>query len=362
MGKMPNEGESMKTIRLLPAILGLFLTNCAKDAASYSILPTGQSFQQSAAQAVNDKMDILWVIDDSASMQPLQTNLTNNFNSFITQFVTKGYDFHMAVTDTAAYLAGASYFNNPSYARFKDGTGANVTNVYDILPTTPNLASVFVKNASLGATGNGDERAFSSFKAALDSPQNAGFLRSNSYLAIIILSDEDDFSSTKALYARDHDYTDPGLVPVQTYVDYLDGLTASTGATRRYNVSSIAVLDNTCLQAHVAQSSSSIIGQRYIQLSNATGGSLGSICDSSYANTLNTIQQNIIELGTQYYLSRVPVVSTIQVIVNGATIPQDGTNGWSYASASNSILFHGNAVPPASAEIQVNFDPVTLTF
>lgn len=341
------------------------LSSCDHGGSSYSLLADSQNFNQSVA-TVNNKVDILWVVDNSSSMTPLQTNLVNNFDSFIKNFQAKGYDFRIAVTSTDAYLANKAFNNNPVYSKFKDGGGSNHTGIFVIDPSTPNVTSTFVTNAAIGQSGSGDERAFSSFKEALVDPQNSGFLRSDSFLSVIILSDEDDFSDPVRregswLYSggiKDHDYTDPNLESVDSYVSFLDQLTQTTVANRRYNVSAITVLDNTCLQSHLKTSPSSILGQRYIDLANKTNGVLGNICDSSYANALQAIQQRIIELSTQFPLNRPAVESSIVVIVNGATVAQDASNGWTYVASSNSIMFHGNAVPPQGASIQVHFDPI----
>src|SRR5262249_40734277 len=127
----------------------------------------------------NNKVDLLWVVDNSGSMDPLQANMTANFNSFINNFVSKNFDFHLAVTTSDAYLAGSFWNNNPALAQFRDGVGSTHTGVFDILPSTPNLINVFVTNATQGSNGSGDERVFSSLKAALNSNLNAGFLRTD---------------------------------------------------------------------------------------------------------------------------------------------------------------------------------------
>lgn len=346
--------------------LSVFIMGCGSKGTSYSLLSTGQSFTQAK---VNAKIDMLWVVDNSGSMQPLQTNMTNNFNSFINQFVTKGYDFHLAVTSSDSYRAGAKFQNNPALAKFSDGVNSH-TGIFDIVPGTANLINTFVTNATLNANGSGDERALSSFKAALDSPLNAGFLRSDSFLAVIILSDEDDFSDPNRVeYSwtfnggiADHSYTNPGLEPVDSYVTYLDTKTNTTGAFRRYSVSAITVLDSACRAAHAATSPSTIIGQRYMDLANKTSGVLGSVCAASYAPALTAIQNRIIELGTQFFLSATPVVASISVSVDSISIPQDATNGWTYNSAANSVVFHGTAIPASGATINVTFDPAKLTF
>lgn len=335
----------------------IFLAACAKTNPSFSLLGQSQTFKQNSS-GFNNQLDILWVIDNSPSMTPLQTNLTNNFSSFITNFETKGYDFKMAVTTSDAYRA--DMYNMPSLAKFSDGVTTH-TGIFVILPTTLNLSSVFVTNASQGANGSADERVFSSFRSALNDSLNAGFLRSNSFFSIIILSDEDDFSNPTRCEGCgvDHDYNQTGLDPVSTYTNYLDTLTGSTSSHRRYNVSTIGVLDSACQQQHAAASPSTIIGQRMIQLSNATSGILGSVCDASFANSLNLIQEHIAELSTEFQLQYPPQVNTIVVVVNGVNIPQDSTNGWTYDSTANAIVFHGNAIPPQGATISINFTPTS---
>lgn len=352
-----------KTKLLVAASAALLtLVSCDKGGGSFSLLPDGNSFQQVSNGVTNDKIDILFVVDNSASMAPLQQNMLNNFNSFISSFVTKGYDYQIGVTTTDAYLSMSQYDNKASLAYLRDGVGNSHTGYPIITPSTPNIISTFVSNANQGDQGSGDERAFSSFKVALQSTHNVGFHRAGAFLAVIILSDEDDFSDeTRGENAgTDHNYNDPHLDTVASYESFLDTYTGSTSAaTRTWNVSAIAVLDNTCLNSHAQQAPSTIIGQRYIQMANDSNGILGSVCDTSYANSLNLISDKILQLSTQFTLSRVPQVATIVVTVNGSTVPQDATNGWTYNSAANSIVFHGSAIPPQGSSINVDFQPVS---
>ncbi|MBK9294021.1 MAG: hypothetical protein IPM57_06185 [Oligoflexia bacterium] len=353
----------MKALKLYTIILTslMFAIGCGKASNSFSTLPTGQNFVQSTS--FNNQLDILWVIDNSGSMQPYQDNLTANFNAFISGFVNKGYDFKIAVTGTDAFRGDSSlsgYSNNwANYARFRDGYFSN-SGIFVILPTTPNIQNVFLTNARLGTNGSGDERAFSSFRTSLNSNLNSGFLRPNSFLAIIILSDEDDFSGNGRCLncGTYHNYNASTLDSVQSYVDYLDQKTNSSGATKRYTVSSISVIDQQCYNQNAAYGS--IIGTRYMQLTQATGGVSGSICDSSYAGVLDQMQSQIAELSTQFYLNRVPIVSTIVVIVNGVTIANDVNNGWTYNAEANSIVFHGSSIPAQGASINIDFIPQTL--
>lgn len=357
----------MKMNAGLLLLAGLTLMGCDKTDRSFSLLSDSQSFQQNGATVVQKQIDILWVVDNSGSMSPMQTNLVNNFNSFIQAFVTKGYDFHMAIATSDAYLDGSFFNNNPAYSVFRDGTGSTHTGFPIMDANTPNITSVFTTNATQGAAGSGDERVFSSFKSALLNPANSSFRRPGAFLAVIILSDEDDFSDGTRVEGSwvyggiaDHSYTNPTLESVDSYVSFLDTLTNSTSPTsRNYNVSAVTVMDTACLDAHKTQAPSTIIGQRYMDLANKTNGVLADLCSPSYATALDLIQKRIIELSTQFYLNRIPNEATIQIWVNGNLIPQDATNGWTYNSSSNAIVFHGTAVPPQNANIQVSFDPLT---
>jgi hypothetical protein len=362
-------GSSLPTVARTLAVtasLALSLAGCSKAPANFSTLATSQSFQQSQAQ-VNNKIDVMWVVDNSNSMDPLQTSLIANFNSFINNFQTLGFDYNMVVTTTDSYLANTKFDKNPQLAAWRDGANGTFSGDFFITPKITNIVQSFVTNATQGAYGSGDERAFQSMIESLNSPLNAGFPRPGSFMAVIILSDEDDFMD----YTRpevswttggiaDHDYTNPNLPSVDSLVSQLDSITGSTATNRKYNVSSIAVLDSACQQTHVTASPVTIVGQRYMDMANQTNGILGSICDSSYSNSLNFIQQQIVTLASQFPISGNPDPTTLVITVNGTVVPQDATNGWTYVAASNMIQFHGTAVPASGANISVGFNPLTL--
>lgn len=328
-------------------LLGALLTGCGQGSSSYSILPVTDNFQQSASFQ-NTQIDILWVIDNSGSMATSQQNLANNFPSFIQKFIAKNYDFKIAVTGSDAWTSSA-------LAKFRDGNGSTHTGVFVIDALTPMLESVFVTNALLGVAGTGDERPFQSMQASLDSSLNAGFLRPGSFLSVIAITDEDDFSHP-GLNHLDNQYSNPALYSIQHYIDYMAGVTGSTAQQKRFNFNSIAINDANCLNQlfNGAQK----IGQRVGALADATGGVKANLC-GQFANELTLISDRIIQLSTQFYLNRLPIPSTIQVLVDGVILP---SASWTYDTISNSILFAANATPAQGASIQVKFDPAGLEF
>jgi hypothetical protein len=335
--------------------VGILLTSCAEEEPTFSLLPERNYFVQKT-DSFSNKIDILWVIDNSGSMANLQANVANNFESFINSFVDKSYEFQIAVTTTDAYLEGAVFEDDPEYARFRDGTDdTSHTGVYVITPETPDLVDTFMINITQGTHGDGDERAFQSMTAALNSSLNAGFLRPDAFLAVIIVSDEDDFSHDGAGYIN-RDYNHPDIHPVSDYVDYLKAMTGNP-TIPRHSVSSIAIYDDDC---NAQNQPWGLIADRYGALVEATDGVNGSVCADDFSVVLDSIQARIAELSTQFELNREPVIGTIRVSVNGEQIPEDVDNGWSYYPETNSIMFHGSAIPEQGASIIIDFDPTTI--
>lgn len=333
---------------------------CGSRNMSFDLLNESASFNQNSAE-VNGKIDILWVIDNSGSMASSQNALAANFARFIEKFQTNGFDYQMAVTTSDAYkddfnqALGMSVYKNGSYT---NSQGQVVAAPKIITPSTPDLEKAFIANILRGTSGSGDERVFQSMKAALSNATNQtmGFPRADAYFAVIMLSDEDDFS-WNGTGSKDGMYNDPALYTVQSYVDFLDALTGSTTANRKYNVHSIAALDSACVAA--LGNAGQKIATRQNGLATATGGTLNSIC-GDFGTTMSAISNKIIELSTQFYLDRTPAAGTLRVFVGGIEVPVDATNGYTYNASNNSITFHGTAVPSAGAQISVSYTPTEL--
>lgn len=357
----------MKTTKLiLPFVwlFSLFLVNCGGEGSSFSLLADSDSFQQ-ATGTVNSKIDILWVIDNSGSMDSSQQNLTDNFASFISGFVNKDLDYKMAFTTTDAYNGLSGYANRPVCAQFRDRAldfncnnigGYNASGYKVLTPTSPGPAqieSVFRHNARTGVWGSGTERGLLSMFASLTHEINNqyNFLRDDSFFTVIIVSDEFDSSGRAPGYTTG--------TTVESYVNFLDDLTNSSGALRRYSVNAIVVKDNACRDFLNDSFTGRSIGQAYIDMATATGGISTSLC-GNFAQDLEAISDGILSLATQFYLSRVPKEETIVVRINGQLVPKKtGSNaGWEYISASNSIKFSGQYIPPAGANVNVDYDPV----
>lgn len=333
----------------------LLFASCEKGGSNFSILSTSSQYQQ-ASTYVPRQLDVLFVIDNSGSMSSSQANLATNFPSFINYFKDKGYDYHIGVATSDAFygdqfVSSGCSLCNLEQTRFKSGT---TPKIYVIDNQTLNLETVFAANVNVGTGGSGDERAFSSFKAALTSNLNSGFRRASAYLAVIIVSDEEDFSHNSV--NMNENYSNPGLHTVASYKTFLEGYTSGV-SSEDFSVSTISILDSAC---RTALGAGRKIGTRYMQLADLTGGTKNSICQN-FNGLLDNISNSIAnQIVAQFALTRIPQLSSIRVLVDGILLPNDATHGWSYDSASNTITIKGTYTPQAGAVVTINFDPATM--
>jgi hypothetical protein len=170
---------------------------------------------------VSADIDILFVIDNSASTSDKQTIFAQNFPKFVQAldaFPTGRPNLHVGVIDTTVDIGTSAYNGCPSpdpndNGRFQNTPrgscaapgGYFITDVKTADGTrqvnyTGTLEDTFACIAQVGAGGCGFEAPLEAMKRALDGsrPENSGFLRDGAYLAVIFLTDEDDASTKDA--------------------------------------------------------------------------------------------------------------------------------------------------------------------
>jgi hypothetical protein len=169
-------------------------------------------------------VDILFVIDNSGSMREEQMNLAQNFPAFMDELrKIDGADLQIAVTSTD--LGGGAMTARTTCptvggdrgvfcgVRGKDcracglGQGSFLTYRGNGTQTnfTGDIGAAFSCMASLGTAGCSFEHSLEAIRRSLAAPENRGFVRAGSYLAIIIITDEDDCSaaSNSTVFATD---------------------------------------------------------------------------------------------------------------------------------------------------------------
>jgi hypothetical protein len=206
-----------RTLRWLiaaPALpLALWACN-ANNLEAPNPLPEQQNDQYYDVNPVRD-IDILFMIDDSPSMMEEQGNLKRNFPVFMDELkkIPGGLpNVHIGVV-TSDLGAGSLPLANGGCNRIggdrgifqKPGCGLDGNSLFisSFNNQTMNnfqgaIDTVFSCMASVGVVGCGYEHQLQATRVALYesvTPQNAGFLRDSAFLAIILITDEDDCSA-----------------------------------------------------------------------------------------------------------------------------------------------------------------------
>src|SRR5690606_41620033 len=106
-GTWREEKMDKQLLWMIVIAVAIVTAGCDKGDRSYSLLSASEQFSQSTNTLT--KIDILWMVDGSGTMANHQTNLADNFNSFIDDFTHLNYDHHMAVASTDAWLREVNY-------------------------------------------------------------------------------------------------------------------------------------------------------------------------------------------------------------------------------------------------------------
>jgi hypothetical protein len=195
------------------------------------------------------KMDIVFIVDDSGSMKEEQENLAANFPKFVEKiqsFTTKSgekLDWRLAVTTTGRNLtySVATPFGPMAMTEKGDDGAFRMkkecgTTKRWVEKNDPNAVKEFSCLAKAGTSGASIEMPLYATELALvdrmKDGTNAGFLRPDALLAVVILTDEDDCSREDNNFTVSDETCDQmkEVRPVAEYKQMLD--TVANGAGR----------------------------------------------------------------------------------------------------------------------------------
>ena len=316
-------------------------------------------FQQDPVHQV----DVLFVVDNSGSMNDQQQSLVAGFEGFVAAAATWNVAYQIGVITTDAFSDQGVLVGDPPW----------VTNA----DPTP-----FEQNALVGTDGTGDERGLQTAWLALQPKNvantgqtcssdfqcqvqsglecidgscrgpNGGFLRPAATLAIIWLSDEEDHSSAQ----------------VADYVAFFQSLKGNSSAVRGYAIvgdpPSEATPEGGCGLASgpgggSGPSKTADPGLRYIEAAQALGGAWFSICEFGASDTgspplLEQIGLDAFEPRNTFVLANAPTPGSIAVEVAGAPC----TTGWSFDAEANAVVFSAESpcFPGPTEAIRVQYE------
>jgi len=279
------------------AVMGADLSNCFNPQPG--IL---KDMSQSINVAAQTDVDILFVVDNSGSMQEEQNGIGQKINGFLDKIKSLNWQIAITTTDDRAETPVGGGVSRPwsdgNFRPFDSDTG----NQFILRSTQESAANAQTKLSNaiqMGISGSGNERGINATYRAVSrsvapSPHR-DFFRPIAKLAVVLISDEDECSKGISDCPA---ATASRSVP-QNLVDHVR---ATLGATKGFSFNSIIFIpgDSSCTTGANA-------GNTYKELSQLTNGVLGSVCASDFSSPLAAIGNQVVQLVNSATLSCAPV-------------------------------------------------------
>jgi hypothetical protein len=263
-------------------------------------------------------VDILFVIDNSGSMGSNQTNIKNNFDTFMNAFTAAGVSYQIALitTDSSSFVG-------------------------DVISSSTTDPVLEFNNQidSIGTRGSAHEKGLwfayeSTTVGDASSSSTTGFFRTDARLVVVYVSDEPDFSH--------YDWGSGGSTTM-TPSDYSASLLSLKSSLSLVSAHAIAGdHPSGCTSNGGAE-----FGDGYYDVVSDLGGTFMSICASDWSITMDTLARESIAM-SEFPLSEEAVKDTIQVTVDSIS-----TSDWVYDETGNSITF--TVVPADGSLIDVTY-------
>ena len=280
---------------------------------------TEYSFTENFNQGTN-KTDIILAVDTSCSMDDDIYNLKATFSTFVDELNTNGQDFHIAavVNDNGCVNGSVTHIDNTF-------SSSDASSAFDDMIVSSTYASNAERPFMLMESFLSE--SVDSAGVPLSSGCNFGAARENAKLALLGVTDEPD-QSVQPYTHYVSEFQSLKSNPDNVIFHSLGGLCHNGGNTGVEN----AAVD--------------------------TGGAIYDICTvvdaasatnfwTDFATEILTFESNgIFELNPE-----AASATDFTVTVNG----QAQNAGWTFDSATNSLVFSGNYMPPSDAVIEVTY-------
>lgn len=280
---------------------------------------TEYSFTESFNQGTN-KTDIVLAVDTSCSMADDIYNLKATFSTFVDELNANGQDFHIAavVNDNGCVNGSVTHIDNT----FSSPDASNafddmiVSSTYASNAERPFMLLESFLNESVDSAG-----------VPLPSGCNFGAVRENAKLALLGVTDEPDQS----------------IQPYTHYVSEFQSLKSNPDNVTFHSLGALCYNGGNTGMEDAAVDTSGAIYDICTVVDSASATTFW----TDFATEILTFESNGI-----FELSHNAASATdFTVTVNGQT----QNSGWTFESASNSIVFYGNYMPPSEAVIEVTY-------
>ncbi|MFH2008666.1 MAG: hypothetical protein ABI333_18915 [bacterium] len=290
--------------------------------------------------------DIIWVIDESGSMYEEQQSVAANAVNFFNRAIAYGLDFRMGVV-------GVGIVNNGTFC-----TGQGQSN--DHFLTSTNLAQFqacvlepWGSGQSEGGTEHGITQGYNAIVNHLPRAVAPNRIRPDAQLVIIYVSDERAQELKDQCGAGEGSgmaTIDPACMQqvIGPTTNLLLGISNPEGIGSAHAI--VGPPPSGC-------STASQVGQGYIDVVNATGGQIGSVCQSDLGSTLQIIIEDIVANSSPVVLHHYPISVSVAAAKDGIALERSRSDGFDYRSSANTIVFVNQDFDPIHpSEVLVSYE------
>lgn len=279
------------------------------------------------------KVDILFVVDDSDSMDTHQNNLSRNIEKYVGKLANNSViDYHVGVITTDMERSSRR--------------GRLVGSPYFVDRKTPNGLASIKRNILVGTGGAVSEKVWEPILAALSDPlrgsDNFEFLRDDAYLNIVILTDADDQSSIST-------------------GDFINQLIAIKGGDSEKVIPFAVVIENPTNRCSFDPGVDE--AERIIDFVRRMNGKYFDLCGNNFGTDLAELGDELVRrVRVAIPLSRRPKIGTIRVFNRNNEIPKDERKGWSFNPETVSIVIGPEYDPGTfdAVDIRIEFEALKI--
>ena len=282
--------------------------------------------------------DIVWVSDESGSMNDNRIDIVNHANEFFKGAIAMGLDFRMGITNVVPKgKTGFGTFCSRVSTNKNDSGGSDRF----LLPSEQQIFSSCIKNPP-GYTGGHSpgEYGMINAKAALTGhlPRAASDptkFRKNAAIVFIILTDQiaaavETVAGSKYKQCALDSTTQSGVNGLlKPYVDLFTGVDDIEAVVSKFFIIG-GVCNNSC---------NAMISHGYIEIMKLLGGQIADVCQKNLSKTMQVFVNSIVAGSMPVKLDYMPISSSLAVTVDGVTLKRSRTGGFDYRSTSNSLVF-----------------------
>ncbi len=282
--------------------------------------PASLAVEEFFEQAPLPTVDILWVVDDTASTASARAALQASLIGFLGALDEAGLAWQVGVistdlgVDRPGILQGQPWILHPGMAEAE---------------------ASFLQEIGRGGGGN-PTGGLGAMVLALSEPligsENQGFRRPEAALQVIVISDADDQSESIL-----------GDDPAATALDFL----ADQAQANQRNAHLSAIVGDSGTGCS-GPDGTALPGDRYLRVAQESGGISGSICTTDLGPLIADLETLAQELPNTFTLTASPLPGTLSVDIDGTP-----TEEWTLKDDNQTIQF--DIPPEAGASIRARY-------